>query len=329
MFTLPLSEKSSLSLMALIARRLRANCFAFLVISLWSITPLPLLAAPITGTFEIGAPTFVPLPNVVVDKLEVIIDNQRITLNLGVSANDTQQSKAERLKRLLNRVKINNIRVFDADIGGLNPVTGLLDVNFEPRNANSVIKSVKVISDNSKEGSGGARNFGVGGVGALPNGTTQTALIDFHGEPTGTDGNRFTSVFQSSIVDFGLDTLLASSNVSYSNLLDPSLDGVLTETYNQLFASLPTSMQSNLTLDLLNDQIEFAFPGSIDYGGAVSFSSDLTTISSAGDKASPLPTNLELFTFAAAVPEPSTGALLSLGIFALLVYTRRRACRVV
>jgi hypothetical protein len=205
----------------------------------------------------------------------------------------------------------------------LNPVTGLLDVDFQPTNNKYFIQSVNVVADNSKEGSGGARNFGVGAAPAPD--TTTTALIDFSGEPSGRDQNGSPSVFQSSIVNFGTGTVLASSDVLYNSLSssNQNLAGVLTATYDQLKASLPSSLQPNLVLDLPDDQITFAFPSSITYGGADSYSSDLTTVSSAGNADLPLPPNLTDLTFST-FPEPSSIVLLGLGTLGLLGYSRRR-----
>jgi hypothetical protein len=59
---------------------------------------------------------------------------------------------------------------------------------------------------------------------------------------------------------FGYDGLLAQSSVSFSGLPTVTIDGLMTATYNNLFASLPPGLQNDLTFDLAAGAIDFKLP---------------------------------------------------------------------
>ena len=130
-----------------------------------------------------------------------------------------------------------------------------------------------------------------------------SGTIDFEGTVSATNPSGSESSFQAALGYSG--GVLASSSILYSSLSSPTLAGVLTDTYNQLLAQLPSSLQPDLSLDLAHDAIKFLFP--------VSYSEPYVSV---GTTSIGTLTSLDL---QVAVPEPATlpmagaAALLGLG----------------
>ena len=126
-----------------------------------------------------------------------------------------------------------------------------------------------------------------------------TGLIGYDTDLSGLDANGAISTFTASIGYAGLtDTV----TLSFNQLSAPTVDALTTDIFNQLSQGLPASLRSDLSLDLLNDQILFNFPGSqTDY-----FVQSVTT-----------DTGVELSGgLAYSVPLPSTVSLVGAGLIA-------------
>src|SRR5207249_8413700 len=82
-------------------------------------------------------------------------------------------------------------------------------------------------------------------------------IFDFSGSLAGRDDDGAFSEFQAS---FGFGNLLADAFVRYTDLIDPTLTGLLAELDHQLREDLPSSLDPLLKLDLANGMITFSFP---------------------------------------------------------------------
>ncbi|MBI1925414.1 PEP-CTERM sorting domain-containing protein [Candidatus Poribacteria bacterium] len=132
------------------------------------------------------------------------------------------------------------------------------------------------------------------------------AIIDYHGSLTGLDANGNESVFMSSL---GFDGLLADFNRTFSSLSGPTINNLLTDTFNDFLSDLPLSLHPNLHLELANERIVFDLPPNQFNYFAQHFTSDITTQATGG---------------IAPIPEPSSLLLFGVGILGLLGYGWRR-----
>jgi PEP-CTERM motif len=138
----------------------------------------------------------------------------------------------------------------------------------------------------------------------------ESTTIDYHGVPSGIGLDGQESVFQASF-GFAVSSteILVDSNLTFSRLSSPTVNGLLTDTFNAFLSSLPAMFSSNLHLDFGNEQITFVFPPDATDGFVTNFTSDLTTQASSG-----------LFE----VPEPSTVLLFGFGLICAWSYRRCR-----
>lgn len=116
-----------------------------------------------------------------------------------------------------------------------------------------------------------------------PGNTQAIATIDYHlfgGELlAGVDQVGLESQFQSS---FGFDGILADASFRYGDLSGNTVDALLTDTYNAFLADLPVAYAANLSLDLLNDEINFALPSWQSTGFVDNFTSDANAFATIG-----------------------------------------------
>jgi hypothetical protein len=274
----------------ILATKLAATALLALVFCL---LPTEILADPM-AVFELGAP-MVPKGKTVTDTffIEVYDEVKKTTVSIHIDVPidsvDSRETKAEKLMKAINNVRDKKgDRYFDANVGGLDRVTGLRDINVDTFRPRLRITDLGMLADNSNEKSGGQLVRPVNKLGAI------RGELDYHGALAGVDANRSTSVFQASLI--ASDAVLASSSILFSNLppQEQNLDGVLTVTFDQLRAGLAPSLKKDLTLDLQNDRINFAFPGGVANPTVVNFTSDIGTSSSASVQASPEPAGLTL-----------------------------------
>jgi hypothetical protein len=144
-----------------------------------------------------------------------------------------------------------------------------------------------------------------------PSGPGSYVAIGFGGGLTGTVlGDGATATYDTA---FGYDGLLAQSSISYDNLFNKTLDGLLTATYDNLLAELPVSFQNNLNLDLATETIRFDLPSTANNPFVVGDSLDQGVFYSE-----------RVVTTA---PEPSSIALVTIGAFWAMVAARLRRRR--
>jgi hypothetical protein len=101
--------------------------------------------------------------------------------------------------------------------------------------------------------------------------------VDYHGALTGLNFQGGEARYEAT---FGFDDFSVNSSISFSALADRTIDGLLTATFNNLFVGLPSSLRSNLGLDLSQDLITFAFPSFATDPFVSAFSSDVGVASS-------------------------------------------------
>jgi hypothetical protein len=135
--------------------------------------------------------------------------------------------------------------------------------------------------------------------------------VDYHlfeGEIlNGIDQNGIESVFQSS---FGYGNIVAAAIFSFSDLSGNTIDALLTDTYNGFLADLTAADSANLSLDLINDEINFIFPDWESSGFVDTFTSDTNAYAS-----------MSLGT--TTIPEPSLLSLMAIAAIALGLATKR------
>src|SRR4051812_38451152 len=85
----------------------------------------------------------------------------------------------------------------------------------------------------------------------------QFGAVSFVGTISGHNDHGTPSVFQASI---GFTGLTASVDLSVADLASPTINSLLTAVYNQFLAQLPSSLQSELSLDLAHELIGLNFP---------------------------------------------------------------------
>jgi len=130
------------------------------------------------------------------------------------------------------------------------------------------------------------------------------AVVDYHGILSGVDGPGNVSTFSAS---FSSSTFTDSASVSFGGSVN-SPDAVVSSLFQQLRQGLPNSLQSGLTLDLNEDAIFLGLPQ-----GDTNF----TVLSDSSD------TGVELTGgFTPVVPEPTTWALLGVGLVAVSMSRR-------
>lgn len=127
--------------------------------------------------------------------------------------------------------------------------------------------------------------------------------VAYGGTLTGTtyDGGAPSTFFAA----FGYDGVSTQSSVAYNLLPHQTVDGVMTATYNNLLAGLPSALQSSLTLSLSTDTIRFALPGGATNPFVVGNSLDQSL--SYGES------------LVTATPEPSSLYMMGMGLFCALV----------
>ena len=133
------------------------------------------------------------------------------------------------------------------------------------------------------------------------------SVLGFDGSLSGIAYAGHTASYNAEI-DF--NSVTATSSVLFSSLANPSINGLLTATYNNLEAALPAAFRSNLVLDLTGGDLMFtAPPGAIN--AAVSTQSlDVAVGSFVGG--------------AATAPEPSSWVFLIIGASAIFAGSLRR-----
>jgi hypothetical protein len=158
----------------------------------------------------------------------------------------------------------------------------------------------------------GADKTGENGQGAasvtIPDNTQ--VIIGHLGALSGVDDLGDISSFTASLGYDGLTTDTAS--FFYNQLATPTVDDLVTQTYDELLAGLPPTLQSDLTLNLPGDQIVFDVPN----GSTNVFMTNTTTDTGVelNGGLSPL-----------VLPEPGSMLLVGTGLLALAVSSSRRA----
>jgi hypothetical protein len=125
-------------------------------------------------------------------------------------------------------------------------------------------------------------------------------IIGFHGGVSSSSSFGAESVFEASL---GLEggIVFASSRVLFSDLSSPTIEGLLTDTYTELFNDLPKSLRQSLLLDLDGEFISFAFPPQ---SPTPAFVNSFTTS----------PTTIATLSIAQAVPAPATFVMMLAGL---------------
>jgi hypothetical protein len=145
-------------------------------------------------------------------------------------------------------------------------------------------------------------------VGLGPAGPGSFVTVAFGGDLTGTIlGDGATATYD---VTFGYDGLLDQSSVSYDNLSSATLVGLLTATYDNLLADLPSQLQSSLSLDLSTDTIRFELSDSANNPFVYGDSLDQGVFYAE--------------TLVTTAPEPSGLSMVSIGTFLAIVFVQRR-----
>lgn len=125
---------------------------------------------------------------------------------------------------------------------------------------------------------------------------------------SGINDEGFESTF---ITKLGFDGMTAEASLLFSNLSGNTIDDLLTDTYNELLADLPTSYMDNLSLDLNRNLLEFAYPSSTAEGFIEIFMTDKNIESRISIESAP-------------VPEPTTLSLFLTGATAIILFGMRK-----
>ena len=116
-------------------------------------------------------------------------------------------------------------------------------------------------------------------------------------------------MFPDGLSDLTYDQVLADSILSGKSLLDT----LVIDTFNMLKENLPTALQPDLLMDPADNEIAFIYPSAATDPFAGNYASDTTTAA--------------IFAVTDAtvtVPEPSTLALMTLGLLGLTSLARRQ-----
>jgi len=122
------------------------------------------------------------------------------------------------------------------------------------------------------------------------------------GSLTGLDSNGNGAIYNFAVGygdETGTPTYLAEATLTFADIANPTLAGLLTAIDSSLEAQLPTAFQGDLTLDLADNALNFTFPASIQDPTVEGYFTNVGLFYSSG---------LEI------VPEPSSAALLGAGI---------------
>lgn len=135
-------------------------------------------------------------------------------------------------------------------------------------------------------------------------GTPQYFALGFDGTVSGTG---FASGGATYSADIGFNSVQASSEINFASLADQTITGLLTATYDNLLAELPSVYQSSLVLDLVDDDIVFTLPAGAANAFVDAQSLDSSTGASIAGSSEP-----------ASTPEPSSLLLACLGALTIL-----------
>ncbi len=227
-------------------------------------------------------------------------------VSIQVNSNDTAIGKAIKLKSALDALEIHQL-CKDQTVIEIPPG----DIILDPQ----IVSIVKLAGDDS-----GQKDIFETGKGTKNKDAPKKVIID--------TGLRFESISLSGVnldsnesqffasfgFNDGLNDYVATSNFTFGELPDNTIDSLLTLTYSNLLASLPVSFQSYLILDLNTYEITYNFPSNI-VSAFVETQSD--------DTGGGYSQTIEIKT-----PEPtSTLSLLSLGILGAGATIKRKVKR--
>jgi hypothetical protein len=176
-------------------------------------------------------------------------------VSIQVNSNDTAIGKAIKLKSALDALDINqfckNQTVIEIPPG---------DIILDPQ----IVSIVKLAGDDSGQKDIFETGKGTKNKDAPKKVTIDTDLKFWPLSLSGVnlDGNE-SQFFASFGFNDGLNDYVATSNFTFSELPDNTIDSLLTLTYSNLLASLPVSFQSYLILDLDTYEITYNFPSNI------------------------------------------------------------------
>lgn len=211
-------------------------------------------------------------------------------IDVVLNGNETAEQKANIVSAEINRIFNNQT------FSRVNPGGGLLHPTIE---VDSSITTFRYAWD----GTGERHRF----TKHADNSNTQTnketmIAVDYHLFDgvmlDGVDQNGQESIFQAS---FGFDNVVADASFRFGDLSGNTIDALLIDTYHAFLADLPSMYQGNLSLDLLNDEINFVFPDWSAAGFVETFTSDTNAYASMsmGTNTIPEPSLIHLLSIAA------------------------------
>jgi hypothetical protein len=156
------------------------------------------------------------------------------------------------------------------------------------------VASFKILKDGNKSG----ESFKAASLSA-----GLFATVGFSGSLSGVDDDGQPSVFHAAL---GFDGLNIEADLTFGELSNPSVGGLLTDIYDAFLAELPIDLRPNLSLDLAGALVSFQFPSSQTGYFVETFASDRS-----------LSAELELAI--SAIPEPASLTLLLFGILSLTI----------
>jgi hypothetical protein len=176
-------------------------------------------------------------------------------VSIQVNSNDTAIGKAIKLKSALDALDIHQ-RCKDGTVIEIPPGDIILD--------SEIVSIVKLAGDDSGQKDKFETGKGTKNKDAPKKVTIDTDLKFWPLSLSGVnlDGNE-SQFFASFGFNDGLNDYVATSNFTFSELPDNTIDSLLTLTYSNLLASLPVSFQSYLILDLDTYEITYNFPSNI------------------------------------------------------------------